>query len=108
MLTPLEHAPLAPHCTLRVGGPARYLVDATDEATVAEAVRWAAARGVTVRVLGGGSNLVIADEGVDGLVLKIASRGVSVREGGNARGGTAAAGGRGRPRLRAVGRGSSV
>jgi len=92
MLTPLEHAPLAPHCTLRVGGPARYLVEATDEATVAEAVRWAAARGVPVRVLGGGSNLVIADEGVDGLVLKIASRGISTREAPNAMEVTAAAG----------------
>ena len=80
MLTPAEHAPLAPHCTLRIGGPARYLVEATDEATVAEAVRWAASRALPVRVLGGGSNLVIADEGVDGLVLRIALRGVTTRE----------------------------
>jgi len=43
-------------------------------------VRWAAARKLPVRVLGGGSNLVIADEGVDGLVLKIALRGVTARE----------------------------
>jgi UDP-N-acetylmuramate dehydrogenase len=92
MLTPLEHAPLAPHCTLRVGGPARYLVEAADEATVAEAVRWAAARGVPVRVLGGGSNLVIADEGVDGLVLKIALRGISTRAGAGSMEVTAAAG----------------
>src|SRR6267378_4329312 len=80
MLSPVEDAPLAPHCTLRLGGPARYLVEATDEATVAEAVRWAASRRLPVRVLGGGSNLVIADEGVDGLVLKIGLRGVSARE----------------------------
>ena len=77
MLSPVEHAPLAPHCTLRIGGPARYLVEATDEATVAEAHAWASARRLPVRVLGGGSNLVIADEGVDGLVLKIALRGVT-------------------------------
>ena len=80
MLTPVEHAPLAPRCTLRIGGPARYLVEATDEATVAEAVQWAAFRKLPVRVLGGGSNLVIADEGVDGLVLKIGLRGVTARE----------------------------
>src|SRR6202158_4778785 len=80
MLSPVENAPLAPHCTLRIGGPARYLVEATDEATVAEAVEWASARRLPVRVLGGGSNLVIADEGVDGLVLKIALRGVSTRD----------------------------
>ena len=92
MLTPLEHAPLAPHCTLRIGGPARYLIEAADEATVAEAVRWADARGEPVRVLGGGSNLVIADEGVNGLVLKIALRGISTREVAGAVEVTAAAG----------------
>jgi UDP-N-acetylmuramate dehydrogenase len=92
MLTPLEHAPLAPHCTLRVGGPARYLAEAADEATVVEAVRWAAGRGMPVRVLGGGSNLVIADEGVDGLVLKIALRGLSTRDAADAVEVTAAAG----------------
>jgi len=80
MLTPLEHAPLAPHCTLRIGGPARFLIEVADEATVSEAVEWAVGRGLEVRVLGGGSNLVIADEGVDGLVLKIVLRGVSTRE----------------------------
>src|SRR6266508_1395235 len=92
MLTPAEHAPFAPHCTFRFGGPARYLVEATDEATVAEAVQWAASRGLPVRVLGGGSNLVIADEGVDGLVLKIGLRGVSARETARAVEVTAAAG----------------
>jgi UDP-N-acetylmuramate dehydrogenase len=80
MFSPIEHAPLAPHCTLRIGGPARYLVEAPDEATVSEAVAWAASRGLPVRVLGGGSNLVIADEGVDGLVLKIGLRGVTARD----------------------------
>ncbi|HWN04786.1 MAG TPA: FAD-binding protein, partial [Candidatus Dormibacteraeota bacterium] len=80
MLSPVEDAPLAPHCTLRIGGPARYLVEATDEATVAAAVEWASVRRLPVRVLGGGSNLVIADEGVDGLVLKIALRGVTTRD----------------------------
>ncbi|HEX7787492.1 MAG TPA: UDP-N-acetylmuramate dehydrogenase, partial [Methylomirabilota bacterium] len=80
MLTFVENVPLASHCTLHVGGPARYLIEAGDESTVLEAVRWAAARGLPVRVLGGGSNVVIADEGVDGLVLKIALRGVSTRE----------------------------
>ena len=92
MLTPIEHIPLAPHCTLRIGGPARYLVEATDEAAVAEAVQWAAARKLPVRVLGGGSNLVIADEGVDGLVLKIGLRGVTVHEMAGAVEVTAAAG----------------
>jgi UDP-N-acetylmuramate dehydrogenase len=77
MQAPLEHVPLAPHCTLGVGGAARFFVEAADEAQVLEAVDWAATRGVPVYVLGGGSNVVVADEGVDGLVLKIAVRGVT-------------------------------
>ena len=92
MLSLVEHVPLAPHCTLRIGGPARYLVEATDEATVAAAVEWARTRRLPLRILGGGSNLVIADEGVDGLVLKIALRGVTARPGLDAVEVTAAAG----------------
>jgi len=92
MLTLAEHVPLAPHCTLRVGGAARFLVEAVDEATVLEAVEWARTRGLPVRVLGGGSNLVIADGGVDGLVLKIGLRGVTARPGPGAVEVTAAAG----------------
>jgi UDP-N-acetylmuramate dehydrogenase len=92
MRPPLEHAPLAPYCTLRVGGPARFLVEAPDEAAVLAAVHWADARGLPVRVLGGGSNLVIADEGVDGLVVKIALRGVTSRESAGSVEVTAAAG----------------
>jgi UDP-N-acetylmuramate dehydrogenase len=63
-----------------VGGPARFFVEAPDEDTVAEAVRWAARHGLPLRVLGGGSNLVVADAGVEGLVLRLASRGVQARE----------------------------
>jgi UDP-N-acetylmuramate dehydrogenase len=92
MLSPLEHVALAPHCTLRVGGPAAFFVEAGDEAAVLEAVEWAVARALPVRVLGGGSNLVIADEGVDGLVIKMALRGVSAREASGAVEVTAAAG----------------
>jgi UDP-N-acetylmuramate dehydrogenase len=79
-LRPREHVPLAPCTTLGTGGPARWFVQATDEATVAAAHEWAGARGVDFRVLGGGSNLVVADEGVDALVVRIALRGISTRE----------------------------
>jgi UDP-N-acetylmuramate dehydrogenase len=44
---------------------------------VLAAWRWARARGVPLRILGGGSNLVVADEGVDGLVLRVGLRGLS-------------------------------
>jgi UDP-N-acetylmuramate dehydrogenase len=74
----LEHAPLGSRTTLGVGGPARYLVEARSESELLEALTWASQRGVTVRVLGGGSNLVVADRGFDGLVLAVALRGLSL------------------------------
>lgn len=89
---PLDNVPLAPHCTMGVGGPARFFVEARDEASVLGALEWAERSGLTLRVLGGGSNLIVADDGVDGLVVKVALRGISSREAGGAVELTAAAG----------------
>ncbi|MBP2413260.1 UDP-N-acetylmuramate dehydrogenase [Arthrobacter stackebrandtii] len=61
--------------TLEVGGPARNYVVATTEAEIIAAVKAADAGGEPLLIIGGGSNLVISDEGFDGTVLKIASRG---------------------------------
>ncbi len=72
--------PLAPLCTLGVGGPARYLATATSEADVAEAVRFAAERSLPLVVLGGGSNVVVSDAGFDGVVLRVGLRGVELQE----------------------------
>ncbi|MGA2371160.1 MAG: UDP-N-acetylmuramate dehydrogenase [Candidatus Korobacteraceae bacterium] len=66
-----ENVPLAPLTTLEVGGPARYFAEARAEAEVMEAVEFARSRGLPLFVLGGGSNLVIADAGFAGLVLKV-------------------------------------
>ncbi len=62
--------------TLRLGGPAAELVRATTEEEVVEAVRDADQQGVPVLVLGGGSNLVVADAGFAGRVVEVATRGV--------------------------------
>jgi UDP-N-acetylmuramate dehydrogenase len=72
-----ELVPLAPLTTLGVGGSARYVVDGHDDATIVEALRWARAHGVPVRVLGGGSNVVVPDAGFDGLVVRVLTRGTS-------------------------------
>ena len=58
-----------------MGGPAQDLVEAHDEATLVQAVRDADAAGIPVLVLGGGSNLVVADEGFAGQVVLVASTG---------------------------------
>ncbi|MFE0461797.1 UDP-N-acetylmuramate dehydrogenase [Kitasatospora sp. NPDC058965] len=70
-----ENAPLAPLTTLRLGGPARRLVTAHTDQEVLETVRAADAAGEPLLVLGGGSNLVIGDDGFDGTVLRIATTG---------------------------------
>jgi len=72
-----ENVPLAPLTTLGVGGPARYFVEATTEAEVIEAVGFSRARELPLFVLGGGSNVVVADAGFDGLVVKIGIAAVS-------------------------------
>ena len=67
---------LADHTTLRLGGPARDWVRAATEQELIDAVATADASGTPVLVLGGGSNLVIADEGFDGLVVEVATSGM--------------------------------
>ena len=56
-----DDVPLAPLTTLELGGRARHLVEAADDADVLAALRWATARGLPALVLGGGSNVVVAD-----------------------------------------------
>lgn len=82
---PQANVPLAPLCTLGVGGPARWYVEARSVEDIATAARWSAERGHEMLVLGGGSNLVIADEGVDALVVRMAIRGVEWTSSGGQR-----------------------
>jgi UDP-N-acetylmuramate dehydrogenase len=75
--------PLAPLTTLGVGGPARWFVPAASIEEAAAAIRWSGAQRVPLFVLGGGSNLVIADAGFEGLVLQVAFRGLDFRAAGD-------------------------
>ncbi len=72
--------PLAAYTTLRLGGPARAFVHATDEARLLDVVRSADADGAPLLLLAGGSNLVVADDGFDGTVVRIGTSGVSVQD----------------------------
>lgn len=69
----LENEPLSRHTTWKVGGPARHLVLPQDEKDVETAVDYALKNGMSYYILGGGSNVLIPDEGVEGLVIKMAS-----------------------------------
>ena len=73
----LENIPLAPLTTIKIGGPAKYFVEAKNAGEVQEAVAFACSRDLPLFVLGGGSNLVVADTGWPGLVLKIAIHGIN-------------------------------
>src|ERR1700722_10029017 len=76
-----ENVALAPLTTFRIGGPARYFVEAKTPGEIEEAVVFARSKNLPVFVLGGGSNLVVADSGWRGLVLKIAIAGIGQRSG---------------------------
>ena len=75
--------PLAPFTTLGIGGPARWFARARTVDDVAAAHAWSVEQAHPLFVLGGGSNLVIADAGFDGLVLQIDLRGVEFTPRGN-------------------------
>ena len=76
MSTPAHDVPLAGLTTLRVGGPAATLVRAGTQAELVEAVLAADAAGEPLLVLGGGSNVLVADAGVTGTVVQVAARGI--------------------------------
>jgi len=77
-----ENVALAPFTTLGVGGPARYFVAADTETSVRDAIDFARSHKLPLFVLGGGSNLVIADAGYPGVVLRIAIRGTDESDAG--------------------------
>lgn len=72
-----EKVALAPRTTLGVGGAARWYAEIENEDSLLEAGRFARERSLPFFILGGGSNLVVADEGFPGLVAHIALRGVA-------------------------------
>jgi UDP-N-acetylmuramate dehydrogenase len=67
-----------------VGGPARWFVEADSEAAVSAALAWAREQSIPVLVLGGGSNLVVADRGVEALVLRVRLAGITAARRGEA------------------------
>jgi UDP-N-acetylmuramate dehydrogenase len=76
-----ENIPLAPLTTFRIGGPARFLVQAESPGEIQEAVAFARSKDLPLFVLGGGSNLVVSDSGWPGLVVKVAIPGIERRPG---------------------------
>lgn len=78
-----EHVALHTLTTLGVGGAARWYAKAETADDVRAIHQWCADRRVPLFVLGGGSNLVIADEGFNGMVLFMAATGITTTDTGN-------------------------
>jgi UDP-N-acetylenolpyruvoylglucosamine reductase len=74
-----EHVVLARHTTIGTGGPARYFARPETVEDLSGLLRWAAEGGVPVETIGLGSNLLVADDGVDALVLQLAGELTAVR-----------------------------
>lgn len=87
-----EQVELARRTTFGVGGPARFLVRCADDDRLARALAFARTRGLPVFVLGGGSNLLVADRGFPGLVIQPTAQQLEVRPQGDEVRLTAAAG----------------
>ncbi|MBD3311319.1 MAG: UDP-N-acetylmuramate dehydrogenase [Candidatus Magasanikbacteria bacterium] len=72
--------PLSKHLTMKVGGPARYfvIIDNTDK--LVELLKYLQGEGVEYLLIGGGSNLIVGDEGFEGVVLKTGDRRLEIRD----------------------------
>lgn len=75
---------LAARTSLELGGPAKYLLVARHDDDLIEALQWSHAQSMPVAILSGGSNLVVADAGFDGLVIDLRTRGITRVDGDNA------------------------
>lgn len=78
-----EHVALAPRTTFKIGGPARYFITAHSLDEVREALAFAQAEELPLFVLGGGSNILIADDGFPGVVLALALTSTTYTPAGN-------------------------
>ncbi len=74
--------PLAPLTTLGIGGRAKYFAPVGSAEEIREVVDWAESKGEPLLVLAGGSNVLIADEGFDGVVMHLRLRGMTVESEG--------------------------
>ena len=66
--------PLSPLVWLGIGGPARYFAEPVEESDIERLIKAAYERQLPIRILGGGSNILVREAGVDGLVISLSRR----------------------------------
>lgn len=74
MLAIRENVPLAHLSTFQIGGNAKHFCEISTEGELREAFLWARSKGVPFIILGGGSNVLVPDDGLNALVIRIVSR----------------------------------
>ena len=74
-----KNLPLAPLTTFKIGGPAKFYFGVKTKDDLVAALNWANDKNEKIYFLGGGSNLLINDKGVDGLVIKLSNHEIRVR-----------------------------
>jgi UDP-N-acetylmuramate dehydrogenase len=71
MINIKKNIPLAPLTTFKIGGPAKFFCEPKNEKEILEALNFAKENNLEVFVLGGGSNILVSDQGFDGLVIRM-------------------------------------
>ncbi|HRC77171.1 MAG TPA: FAD-binding protein, partial [Kouleothrix sp.] len=74
---------MAKYTAWRIGGPARFFANAATAEALRTARGWAQNRGLALFVLGGGTNLLVRDNGFDGLVVRLRDQSLRVEAGGD-------------------------
>ncbi len=80
MINIQENIKLAPYTTYKIGGPAKYFVEAKNKQDVLRALEFAESKNLKYFILCGGSNVLFSDEGYDGLVIKLNLRDLSIKD----------------------------
>lgn len=83
MISLQEHISLREFTTIQLGGEAKYFCRCETVDDLSEALTLARSKNLRVHVLGGGSNTIFADEGFDGMIIKVDLKGVFIEDGGN-------------------------
>lgn len=78
-----ENVPLSKHSTMRLGGPAKYLLDIYSAGEIPKAVAWAKEKNLPIMMIGIGSNIVWQDAGFDGLILVNKISGFEITDNGS-------------------------
>ncbi len=71
--------PMSEHTTFKIGGPADYFVSVTKESEISNAILWAKENNIPYMIIGNGSNMLVSDKGIRGLVIEVGKNFADIR-----------------------------